>query len=88
MYIISCLIAITHYLAKYCKGQNIRVNCISPGGILNDQPESFLAKYESDCVSKGMLDVEDVTGTLVFLLSGQSKYISGQNIVVDDGWSL
>ena len=33
------IISITHYLAKYCKNQNIRVNCISPGGILGNQPE-------------------------------------------------
>ena len=82
------IIAITRYLAKYCKGQNIRVNCISPGGILAGQPEVFLEKYKRDSVSKGMLDAEDLTGTLIFLLSSKSKFISGQNIVVDDGWSL
>ena len=35
------VISITRYLAKYCKNQKIRVNCISPGGILDEQPESF-----------------------------------------------
>jgi NAD(P)-dependent dehydrogenase (short-subunit alcohol dehydrogenase family) len=82
------VIAMTRYLAKYCKGENIRVNCISPGGILANQPESFLAQYKGDCSSKGMLDPEDVTGTLLFMLSEQSKYITGQNILVDDGWSV
>jgi len=82
------IISITRYLAKYCKNQNIRVNSISPGGILDKQPESFLKKYKSSCQSKGMLDAEDVTGALIFLLSNQSKYVNGQNIVVDDGWSL
>ena len=84
----SGIISITRYLAKYCKNQNIRVNCISPGGILSDQPESFLSNYKRDCLSKGMLDSVDITGTLMFLLSDQSKYISGQNIIIDDGWSL
>ena len=37
---------------------------------------------------KGCLDPEDVNGALIFLLSDDSKYINGQNIVVDDGWSL
>ncbi len=82
------IIAITRYLAKYCKGLDIRVNCISPGGILTDQPKKFLENYKSDCISKGMLDAEDLTGTVIFLLSAQSRYITGQNIVVDDGWSL
>jgi len=82
------VIAITRYLSKYCKGLNIRVNCISPGGILTNQPESFLEKYGESCVSKGMLDADDVSGALIFLLSNSSEYVSGQNIVVDDGWSL
>jgi len=82
------IISITRYLAKYCKNQNIRVNCISPGGILSGQPESFLSKYKKDCLSKGMLDATDITGALIFLLSDQSKYVNGQNIIVDDGWSL
>lgn len=82
------IVSITRYLAKYCKNQNIRVNCISPGGILSGQPESFLSNYKKDCLSKGMLDATDITGALMFLLSDQSKYISGQNIIIDDGWSL
>ena len=82
------IVSITRYLAKYCKNQNIRVNCISPGGILSDQPENFLSNYKRDCLSKGMLDSVDITGALMFLLSDQSKYVNGQNIIVDDGWSL
>jgi len=82
------IISITHYLAKYCKNQKIRINCISPGGILDKQPESFLNRYKSSCLSKGMLDAGDITGALIFLLSNQSKYVNGQNIIVDDGWSL
>lgn len=82
------LIGITRYLAKYYKGNNIRVNCVSPGGILDDQPESFLKEYKKACNDKGMLDAEDVVGTFIFLLSDLSRYVTGQNIVVDDGWSL
>jgi len=82
------IISITRYLAKYLKGSNIRVNCISPGGILDNQPENFIKKYNADCSSKGMLNSEDLSGTLLYLLSDQSKYVNGQNIIVDDGWSL
>jgi NAD(P)-dependent dehydrogenase (short-subunit alcohol dehydrogenase family) len=82
------IISITHYLAKYCNNENIRVNCISPGGILTNQPEIFLAKYRNSCTSKGMLNASDLSGTLIYLLSDHSKYINGQNIIVDDGWSL
>ena len=84
----SGIISLTSWLAKYYKNKNIRVNCVSPGGILDQQPQSFLEKYRDSCTSKGMLDPTDVAGTVLFLLSDQSKYINGQNIVIDDGWSL
>ena len=84
----SGIISMTRWLAKYYKNNNIRVNCVSPGGILDQQPQSFLGKYRDSCTSKGMLDPTDVAGTVLFLLSDQSKYINGQNIVIDDGWSL
>ena len=84
----AAIIAITKYLAKYYKGNQIRVNCISPGGILDQQPESFLEKYRDCCNDKGMLDVEDLVGTVLYLLSDQSRYVTGQNIIIDDGWSL
>ena len=84
----SGIISLTSWLAKYYKNKNIRVNCVSPGGILDQQPQSFLKKYRNSCTSKGMLDPTDVAGTVLFLLSDQSKYINGQNIVIDDGWSL
>ena len=84
----SGVIAITKWLAKRYRQQNIRVNCISLGGILDQQAESFLARYQSSCNSKGMLNAEDVAGALLYLLSNQSQFVTGQNLVVDDGWSL
>jgi NAD(P)-dependent dehydrogenase (short-subunit alcohol dehydrogenase family) len=84
----SAVIHLTKYMAKYFKGYNIRVNAISPGGVLNNQPEEFLKKYNSFALTKGMLNASDLKGTLIYLLSDMSKYVNGQNIVVDDGWSL
>jgi len=84
----SSLIHITKYMAKYFKGMNIRVNTLSPGGILDSQPESFLKEYKQKCLNKGMLDSEDLKGTLVYLLSDMSQFVNGQNIVVDDGFCL
>lgn len=84
----SAIIHLTKYIAKYYKGHNIRANCISPGGVENGQSESFLSKYRERAISKGMLDAGDLVGTLLFLLSDMSSYINGQNIIVDDGFSL
>jgi NAD(P)-dependent dehydrogenase (short-subunit alcohol dehydrogenase family) len=84
----SGIIQLTRYFAQYFKSDNIRVNCLSPGGILDDQPQSFLEAYRGFCGTKGMLESADLTGTLVFLLSDSSKYMNGQNLLVDDGFSL
>lgn len=84
----SGIIHLTKYLAKYLKGTGIRVNSISPGGILDNQPEIFVKKYNSYCSTKGMLDAQDIVGTLLFLLSDESKYVNGQNIIIDDGFTL
>jgi NAD(P)-dependent dehydrogenase (short-subunit alcohol dehydrogenase family) len=83
----SALIHLNAYMLKYFQGSGIRFNCLSPGGIFDSQPESFLKKYSTYSQSKGMLDPVDLVGTLIFLLSEQSRYINGQNVVVDDGWS-
>ena len=82
------IVSMTKYVAKYYKGFNIRANCISPGGILNNQSQEFLDKYNKFSLNKGMLERKDISGTLLFLISDMSKYVNGQNIIVDDGWSL
>ena len=57
--------------------------------ILNEENvNNFLKKYKESCFSKGMLDSEDLNGAIIFLLSKSSKYINGQNIIIDDGWSI
>lgn len=84
----SGLIHLTKYMAKYFKDLNIKVNTLSPGGIFDNQPKEFLAKYKKECLNKGMLEKSDLKGTLIYLLSDMSKYVNGQNIVVDDGFTL
>ena len=64
------------------------MNAISPGGILDGQPEAFLEKYREHCLNKGMLETGDITGTVAFLLSDDAGNINGQNIIIDDGFSL
>jgi NAD(P)-dependent dehydrogenase (short-subunit alcohol dehydrogenase family) len=84
----SGVISASRYLAKYLKGTGVRVNCVSPGGILDAQPPSFVERYRNSCNQKGLLNAGDVVGAICFLLSDHSRYMTGQNIVVDDGWSL
>jgi NAD(P)-dependent dehydrogenase (short-subunit alcohol dehydrogenase family) len=84
----AAVVHLTRYFAQYFKSNGIRVNCISPGGIIDNQDEKFLREYNSRCGDKGMLDPQDISGSLLFLLSDASKYITGQNLIVDDGFSL
>ena len=84
----SGIISITKYLSKYYKNKNIRINCVSPGGIKDNQPKLFTKRYRQSCNTKGLLDGEDVSKLILFLLSDKSKYITGQNLIIDDGWSL
>ena len=84
----SAIVHLTKYMAKYFKGMNIRVNALSPGGIFDYQPGLFLEAYRQQCLNKGMLDKFDMRGTLVYLLSDLSLYVNGQNIIVDDGFTL
>jgi len=79
---------LTKYMAKYFKGLNIRVNVLSPGGILDNQPKKFIKKYNNKSLNKGMLNGYDLRGTLIYLLSDMSKHLNGQIITVDDGFSL
>lgn len=81
----SAIIHLTRYIAKSLTRLNIRVNAISPGGIQDKQPEVFLNAYKQLCLNKGMLEPNDITGALVFLLSDMSSYLNGQNLIVDDG---
>ena len=61
---------------------------MSPGGVINNQPTSFLEKYRSDCTNIGMLTPDHVSKSILFLLSPESFAINGHNLIVDDGWSL
>lgn len=84
----SAIIQLTRYFAQYFKSSGIRCNALSPGGILDQQPEVFLRHYKSHCGTKGMLDPQDISGTLLFLLSDASRFMTGQNVLVDDGFSI
>jgi len=79
---------LTRYFASYFKGAGIRVNSLSPGGILAAQPQRFLDEYNRHCTSKGMLNPQDIAQSLIYLLSDDSLYVTGQNLIVDDGFSL
>ena len=82
------IINLTRYLASYYGPNNVRVNCVSPGGIFDNQDPVFVEKYIHKTPMKRMGNPDDISPVIRFLLSEDSKYITGQNIVVDGGWSI
>lgn len=81
------LINFSRYLASYLGKYNIRVNCVSPGGIFDNQPEQFVANYENIVPMKRMGQPDDIAPSIAFLLSEGANYITGQNIIIDGGWT-
>lgn len=84
----SSIIHLTRYLSSYASDSRFKVNCISPGGIFDNHQEPFLSQYKNKTLGKGLLNVTDVIGPILFLLSDRSKFITGQNIIVDDGFTI
>jgi NAD(P)-dependent dehydrogenase (short-subunit alcohol dehydrogenase family) len=81
------LIQFTRWLAT-TKAPNVRVNAISPGGIFRGQPGTFVERYKARTPLCRMATEDDFRGAVAYLSSDMSNYVTGQNIVVDGGWSV
>lgn len=81
------MINYTRYAASYYGKFGVRVNCISPGGFQTDQPKSFIENYSKQVPLGRLATDDDIKGAAVFLASDASGYITGQNLLVDGGWT-
>jgi NAD(P)-dependent dehydrogenase (short-subunit alcohol dehydrogenase family) len=80
------LLQLTRWLAT-ALAPSIRVNAITPGGVWRHQSESFCERYISRTPLARMATEEDMKGAMAYLASDMSAYVTGQNIVVDGGWT-
>ena len=81
------VISLTKYIASYYGVHNVRANSISPGGILDGQAASFVEKYSEKTPLGRMGKAEEIVGAAVYLASDASSYVTGENIIVDGGWT-
>jgi 3-oxoacyl-[acyl-carrier protein] reductase len=84
------VIQMTKYFSTHLADRNIRVNCVSPGGILNpDNPqgEDFQKNYNYRTPMKRMARTEEMAGAILYLAGDSASYTTGQNIVIDGGFT-
>ncbi len=83
----AAVVNLTRYLATLWASKGIRVNTLSPGGVLGGQDDDFKRKFCARVPMGRMATEEDLRGPLLFLASDQSSYVTGTELVVDGGFT-
>ncbi len=81
------VLALTRYFARLWGPNGVRVNALSPGGVLGGQDAEFLRKYTARVPMGRMAEPADLAGPLLFLASDASRYVTGQELRVDGGFT-
>jgi NAD(P)-dependent dehydrogenase (short-subunit alcohol dehydrogenase family) len=83
----AAVVNLTRYLATLWAPQGVRVNALSPGGVLGAQDEDFKRKFCERVPMGRMAVADDLRGPLLFLASTASSYVTGIELIVDGGFT-
>jgi len=82
------IVHLTRHLAVYWAKDGVRVNCLSPGPFPNPQaPAKMVERLKTKSPMGRMGSPHELKGAIVFLASDASSYVTGQNLIVDGGWT-
>jgi NAD(P)-dependent dehydrogenase (short-subunit alcohol dehydrogenase family) len=81
------VVSLTRYFARLWGPHGVRVNALSPGGVLGGQDPEFVRKFTARTPLRRLAEAEDLTGPLLFLASDASRYVTGHELRIDGGFT-
>ena len=81
------IINYSRQLAVYYASRGVRINCVSPGGVFNNQDSAFIKNYDNAVPIGRLANPDEIAAPIFFLLSDEASYITGVNLPVDGGWT-
>jgi NAD(P)-dependent dehydrogenase (short-subunit alcohol dehydrogenase family) len=80
--------ALSRYLASYWANKKVRVNMITPHGVWNNHEDAFEKNFAQFSPMERLSYNHEVAGSLIYLLSEASSYVTGDNMLVEGGWTV
>jgi NAD(P)-dependent dehydrogenase (short-subunit alcohol dehydrogenase family) len=81
------VIMLSKYLGAHWAGRGVRVNCVTPHGVWNNQEPAFVERFSEKSPMKRLMTSDEVVGAVLFLASDASSYATGSNVLIEGGWT-